>query len=135
MGKNGLKQVLKIELAAIVSLFVAGAALALYAFFLGLFYSNSIPPLDSAVLTLIYTVMLGFIPVVLFGVPVYLALKKYGKDSWVYVILLGLFPGVAAFLAKIPVDISLCSLVSGVIVSLVTHLLCRRMKIFKVVSV
>ena len=68
--------------------------------------------------------LFGLLPVSLYGAPVYVALARRGKASWPTVLGVGLLPGALCFL--VAPDFGLYGSVTGSVVSLLTHAVCRE---------
>src|SRR5258706_7299870 len=68
-----------------------------------------------------YTVIIGALPVILYGAPIYALLANAGRANWTTVILLGVVPGV--FVLPFDVWPGVWAIGCGVIVASITHLL------------
>src|SRR5690606_22297050 len=82
-------------------------------------------PAGSAKLAFTSTLFFGAIPAVTIGAPIYVALLLRDKTRWLYVILLGITPGILA----LPFDVFLgiLGIACGAFVGSLTHLACRRL--------
>ncbi len=69
-----------------------------------------------------YTLVIGCVPVMVFGAPLYAWLLSIGKASWVAALAIGLVPGLVLFL--VASDLALWSMACGVLVALATHAIC-----------
>lgn len=114
--------ILKLELVAITALFLSGVLYAVPAYILSSTGSSMVSPNSAALIVLVVTMEIGLMPVSIIGVPIYLYLKSTNKNTWFYVLGLGISPGILAILFSASLDLIICSLISGVLVSSVTHL-------------
>ena len=82
-------------------------------------------PGDAAVFYFTSTLLFGVIPAIALGGPIYFIFLKQREPRWLYVILLGVTPG----LLLLPFDVLLGTLatVCGLLVASLTHLGCRRL--------
>ena len=76
----------------------------------------------SAAVVFGYILIIGSIPALAFGAPVYAFLWHRGKASWAKALILGLLPGFA--LLFVATDLGLWSLACGAIVAAATHAVC-----------
>jgi hypothetical protein len=81
-------------------------------------------PTEAAWIGFAYTVMIGFLPALIYGAPVYAFVSLKRRASWLVVIGMGLLPGIL----MLPFDCVLATwaLVCGVFVATMTHALMRH---------
>ena len=82
-------------------------------------------PGDAAAFYFTSTLLFGAIPAIALGGPIYFLILRRREPRWLYVIMLGVSPG----LLLLPFDFLLGNLaiVSGLLVASLTHLGCRRL--------
>ena len=80
---------------------------------------------DAAAFYFTSTLLIGVVPAIALGGPLYFLLLKHREARWLYVIMLGVSPG----LVFLPFDFLLGTLaiVCGLLVASLTHLGCRRL--------
>jgi len=86
--------------------------------------NDSFSPLGAAIAMFSYTLMIGCLPVVAFGAPLYALLLKNGKATWYAALTIGVAPGLLLLL--VAQDIGLWSIGCGAAVALITHIFCRQ---------
>lgn len=121
---SALKSFLRIELVALAALLLAAGGMAL----IGVVDARSNPgslfgPGDMAQLMFGFTLMLGLLPALVFGGPLYWWLQRKGKASWASAALLGLLPGALALFHD--PGLGGYAMGCGLFVALATHALCR----------
>ncbi|WP_454831329.1 hypothetical protein [Pseudoxanthomonas wuyuanensis] len=107
-----------VQIAAVTSLLLVAAGMAL----IGAADSG---PTGGAKFFFQSTLFFGIIPTVVVGAPIYSALLSRSNPRWLYVILLGIGPGVVTL--PLDVFIGIFATVCGGIVASLTHVLCRRL--------
>jgi hypothetical protein len=117
------RQLAKVELVAFGALVAAAFALASFA---GIQTSLHPSPMfniiDSVRVVFLYTLVIGCIPVLAFGAPLYATLLYRGRASWSAAFVIGAVPGV--ILLFFTISLGLWSLACGVAVALATHAVC-----------
>lgn len=122
-----LRQLLIVEASALAALLVVAGVMAAYGAAQSALYSNAVlDPAASAQVSFGYAAIIGLLPVLLIGAPGYVGLLRYNLARWPYVLLLGVLPGILV----LPLEPSLgfFAILCGAAVSLLTHLLCRRLR-------
>ncbi len=120
------KQFIVIELIAILSLLFAATGMAAYGAIDSISHDNSlINPAGSAWLVFAYTVVIGAVPVIFFGAPIYSMLLRRGIATWLNVFFLGVTPGV--LLLFVDVSLGFWGILCGTVVASITHLGSRRL--------
>ncbi|VXB06909.1 conserved membrane hypothetical protein [Luteimonas sp. 9C] len=119
-----LRELLKVEAFALLSLLIVAGTMAAYGAIESARHTNSLlEPATSARLLFIYTVAFGFLPVVVFGAPAYVWLLHKKLARWPYVVALGIGPGLAILIFEF--SLGIWPIICGLPVALITHLLCR----------
>ena len=122
---NYLKLLVKTELVALAALVFAGAALAGFSAVQASLATSSVLGISgSAKVVFLYTLFIGSIPVVLFGAPLYSALRHFHKMSGLVALSLGAVPGVA--LMFVEMELGVFAFVCGLFVAAVTHAVCGQ---------
>ena len=109
--------------AALISLFWLAVCATVFAAYTSFAYPIGDTPISDRVNGAVFLFLLffafGFLPVLLYGIPVYLYLLRHDWAKWWSVALAGMLPGVAI----LPMELSLggYALVAGSAVSLLTH--------------
>lgn len=118
-----LRRLAKTELAALVALVAIAILVAAFsALQTWLAPSAVLGIAGSAAIVFGYILIIGSIPALVFGAPVYTLLWQRGKVSWAIALAIGLLPGLALlFVAK---DLGAWSLACGAVVALATHAAC-----------
>lgn len=120
-----LQRLARTELVALLALIVVAAGVAGYSALQSISASSSmLGPSQSAQLAFFGTLLLGGLPVALFGAPAYAWLSHRRKITWPTVVLLGVSPGAATFFLDMELGM-ICSL-CGLSVSALTHAACKR---------
>ena len=120
------RQLILVEAAALLALLIVALGMSGYGAIDSMLHANSLlDPLASVKIVFAYTVILGILPVVVIGAPAYLALHRYNRARWLYVLLLGMAPGLVAFLFE--TWTGFLAVVCGAAVATLTHLMCRRL--------
>jgi hypothetical protein len=118
-----LKQLAKAELVAIAALVIAGAALAgLSAWQASLSTDSLLGVGGSARMVFLYTLIIGCLPVALFGAPLYSVLRHLHKVSWPRAVAIGIVPG--AVLSLIDLELGFLGVLCGAFISSATHAIC-----------
>ncbi|WP_166213184.1 hypothetical protein [Cognatiluteimonas telluris] len=108
---------------AIAALLIVAVAFALLSAFRSSATSgDAFSPGGAAMAVFGYTLVIGCVPVMVFGAPLYAWLLSIGKASWVAALAIGLVPGLVLFL--VASDLALWSMACGVLVALATHAIC-----------
>jgi len=115
---------MNVEIAALVSLLVASTVLAGIATAQTATATHSLSITNAAKLIFVYTLLIGALPVILFGAPTYAALSYFGKIGWFNLIAIGIAPGLALMFFEKEFGIWAASV--GLIVAVLTHLVCRK---------
>jgi hypothetical protein len=79
-------------------------------------------PAGAAVVVFGYTLAFGFLPVVLFGAPLYAFLLSTGRASLLAAIGIGVAPGLGLYFVAL--DLGVMSAIGGLFVALCTHAAC-----------
>ena len=119
-----LRQLLRVELAALFALLVVAGGMALYGAAMTTLYDESLfDAATSAQLAFVYTLAIGVLPVAVIGAPGYVVLLRKRLARWPAVLALGVLPGVLA----LAIDVTLASwaVPCGAVVALLTHAMCR----------
>ena len=112
------------EFFAVTALVVVGSALSgLSALIASLAESSALSVVDSAKIVFTTVFLIGSLPVILFGAPLYTLLLYFNKVTWTAVLAIGATPGLCLLLFEI--EIGLYSLVCGLLVATITHALSR----------
>lgn len=83
------------ELIAFAALLACALIVGAAVFALALLSSSSaLPPLDAAAISVLYTLILGALPLGVVGAPIFALLHYHGRASWGAVLTLGITPGV-----------------------------------------
>jgi len=117
-----LRILLRVELHALAALSTCAAAVACWFMLVALLgETGSFRLWETGWNAFAYTFVVGVLPVILFGAPVYALLQAKGRLSWTLVVLLGLAPGVALWFAERTLGAWFIG--CGVAVACLTHLL------------
>lgn len=120
------RQLILVEAAALLALLMVALGMGSYGAIDSMLHENSLlDPLDSVKIVFAYTVILGFLPVVVIGAPGYLALLRSNRASWLHAVLLGMAPGLVAL--PFGAWTGFLAIVGGAAVATLTHLMCRRL--------
>ena len=123
---SAIKQFIVVELVAIAALLLVATGMAAYGAIDSISHDNSlIDPRDSAWLGFGYTAIIGAVPVIFLGAPIYLALLRRGSANWIYVLILGVTPGL--LLLFVVGGLGFWAMLCGTAVAFITHLACRRL--------
>jgi hypothetical protein len=119
----------RIELVAIIALVFAACITGILAFIQSTWWAANgqslvIEPLDVLWVVTIYAVVIGLLPVVLFGAPIYTWLKTRSRVSWLNVLGLGVLPGIVVF--PLEKELSIWVILCGCLVAISTHALSKR---------
>ena len=117
-------QIAKTEAIASLALVTAAALVAGYGAFDASVHRGMISVAGSARIGFLGTLMFGFLPVTVIGVPAYIWLFHRGYVTWPRVIAAGATPGV--FLSLFDMGLSLFALLCGVFIASATHAICKR---------
>ncbi len=121
---NFLQRLAKTEVAALVALVIGATLLAVFsALQARLAPDPAINAAGSAGITFVYFIVLGLIPALAFGAPIYAWLWRHGKATWISSLLVGLIPGLA--LAAFESELGMTAMICGAFVALLTHKLAR----------
>ena len=124
---DSIRLFVRVEATAALSLLLASTVMAALgaALFLGSPGTAFQGSGDAAAFYFTSTFLFGVIPAVALGGPIYFFFLKQREPRWLYVILLGVTPGLLLF----PFDVLLGTLaiVCGLLVASLTHLGCRRL--------
>jgi hypothetical protein len=124
---SALRQFIVVELVAIAALLLVASGMAAYGAIDSISHHNSlIDPRSSAWLGFGYTLMIGAVPVIFLGAPIYLGLLRRGSANWTNVLILGVMPGL--LLLFVAGGIGLWAMLCGMVVAFITHLACRRLR-------
>ncbi|MGY1411246.1 hypothetical protein ACW5EG_16950 [Luteimonas sp. A611] len=121
-----LRQLLLVEIAALLALLIVAGAMSAYGAADAARHADSLlAPAASAKVLFGYTMIIGFLPVVVIGAPGYVALLRKHLARWPYALGLGVLPG----LLVLPFELSLgfWAIICGAAVALLTHVMCRRL--------
>ena len=120
------RQLLLLELVSFASLFLVAIAVAAYAAIESAGFVNPlIGPADSAWVGFAYTLSIGTVLVVFFGVPVYFMLLRRGLVNWPSLIALGAAPRIVfLFIAG---HLGVWAIICGTVVAAMTHLAYHRL--------
>ena len=119
-----LRRLLKIEAVVLTALVALACALATVSAILAAVADNAILGVGgSALIVFGYTCLIGGIPAIFFGAPMYAALLHFGKASWLSVLALGVTPGV--LLLVIAIELGVWAIGCGAFIALATHFFCR----------
>jgi hypothetical protein len=116
----------RIELVAVAAFAVSAVLVGTYAYFQTLSFSRPLIPAGAAArVAILYTLVIGCAPVVLFGAPLYALAKHFDRASWTTALCLGIIPGIALwFLDR---QAGYFGIACGAFIALSTHLLGRRL--------
>lgn len=123
---SSIRLFVRVELTAALSLLLAAAFMAMLGAAPfgqpGTAFGSSA---DAAAFHFTSTLIFGAIPAIVLGGPIYFLLLKNREPRWLYVILLGVTPG----LAILPFDflVGSIAIACGLFVASLTHLGCRRL--------
>lgn len=115
--------------------FIALAALLIVAVMTACCLGLASPHAGSAefVTVLVYTLGIGFLPVVVFGAPAYVFLAHYGQVTWISVVSIGGAPGLLTLLCVslwgLPPLLGFLGIVCGAAVAAMTHLFYQRLNL------
>ena len=120
------RQLILVEAASLFALLIVALGMGGYGAIDSMLHDNSLlDPLASVKIVFAYTVILGLLPVVVIGAPGYLALLRHNRTSWLYVLLLGMAPGLVAL--PFGAWIGFLAIICGAAVATLTHLVCHRL--------
>ena len=123
---SALRQFIVVELVAIAALLLVAAGMAAYGAIDSISHDNSlIDPRGSAWVGFGYTAIIGAVPVIFLGAPIYLARLRRGSANWINVLILGITPGL--LLLFVAGDLGFWAMLCGTAVAFITHLACRRL--------
>jgi len=119
----------RIEIVAIIALVFAACLTGIIAFIQSTWWAANgqslvIEPFDVLWIVTIYAVVIGLLPVALFGAPFYTWLKSKSRVTWLNVLGLGVLPGIVVF----PLEHELAKwvILCGCLVAIGTHVICGR---------
>ena len=120
------EKLLRAEASGIVALLICACLMGIYGFLESFMWSLKgsklmITPLDAAWLVFGYTGIIGLVPVLFYGAPVYAFLSYRRVVPWWAVLLVGSVPGIGILF--IERDLGVWFLVCGVVVAFIAHLL------------
>lgn len=116
---------LRIELIALVGLLIFSVALAVYSAVVVHFNPpNVLTPYVTATAVFVSSLTIGGVAVIVFGAPIYTILQLTNKASWLFVILLGVVPGLA--MLAFDRTMGAYGLLCGMGVAITTHVLFKR---------
>ena len=122
---SAIRQLLVVGAAAFVSLLLVAGVMAGVAAVDSATNSNSLlSPSSAATVIFGYTMIIGTLPALLVGAPAYVVLMRKGQARWYYVLALGVTPGLIVLLMD--ANLGFWAIVCGGVISLMTHLACRR---------
>ena len=123
---SAVKRFLLVELVSIVTLVMVAGAVAAFGAIDSVSHANSlISPGGSAWIGFGYTAIIGLLPVVIVGAPIYFMLVRRNMANWLNVVILGAAPGV--LLLFISLALGVWAIACGVVVASVTHVVCTRL--------
>jgi hypothetical protein len=115
------KILLRVELIALVGLLILSVLLAVYsAVEVYLNPPNVLTPYETATAVFVYSLTIGGVAVIVFGAPIYTILQLRNKASWIFVLLLGVVPGLA--ILAFDITIGAYALFCGMVVAITTHI-------------
>ena len=119
-----LRQLVKTEVVAIAALLSVAVVLAIFSLVQASIAANPILGIaGSAKVVFTYICLIGGIPVIAFGAPMYAALHYFGKASWLSTLVIGVAPGVIFLLVER--DLGLWAMSCGAVIALATHTFCQ----------
>ena len=119
-----IRQLAITEFISVTALVVVAFALSgLSALLASLAESSALSTVDSAKVVFTAFIIIGSLPVALYGAPLYTLLLHFSKATWVTVLAIGAAPGLCLLLFD--TELGLYSLVCGSFVASITHTLAR----------
>ena len=120
------RQLIVVELVSVASLLLVAAAMAAYGAIDSASHANSlIDPAGSAWIAFGYATIIGAIPVILIGAPIYLLLLRRGAANWLNVMMLGVIPGV--ILLFVAGGLGFWAILCGAAIASLVHMGCRKL--------
>ena len=124
------RKLIFVELAALAALIIVSAAMAVYGTIDSMLHTRPIlDPASSARIGFGYTAIVGAVPALLFGGPIYVGLLCRNFARWPYVLLLGTAPGVLAL--AFDTSLGFFAIICGASVASLTHLMCSQLGLNK----
>jgi hypothetical protein len=117
-------QLARTEAVALLALSVAAGLVAGYGAYDSAVNPGMVSASGAAQLGFLGTIVFGIFPVVFLGAPIYVWLSRRGWATWATAAGLGLWPGLG--LAFLSLELGLFGGVCGLVVSGITHAICRR---------
>ena len=121
-----LRQLIFVELVSVASLLLVAAVMAAYGAIDSASHDNSlIDPVGSALIGFGYTMLIGAIPVIFMGAPIYLVLLRRGAANWLNVMMLGVIPGI--ILLFVVGGLGFWAILCGAFIASLVHMGCRKL--------
>ena len=117
-------QIAKTEAVALLALVAAAALVAGYGAYDASVHRGMISAAGSARIGFLGTLMFGFLPVTVMGVPTYIWLVNRHYVTWPRVIVASAIP--AVFLSLVNLGLGLFALLCGIFIASATHVICKR---------
>lgn len=120
------RHLIVVELVSVASLLLVAGAVAAYGATDSASHSNSlIDPGSSARIVFVYTALIGIVPVIFVGAPIYLLLLRRGAASWLNLLMLGVTPGI--ILLFVAGGLGFWAILCSAVVASLVHLTCRKL--------
>ena len=111
---------LRIEITALISLFVFSAAISTYAGIWAYFGpSNVLTSYETGLIVFINSLIAGAVIISVIGAPIYTAMQFMNKANWSLVVLLGIIPGIG--ISILDITIGPYAIICGLGVAVTTH--------------
>ena len=112
---------LKVELMALISLLLCSALMSAYAGIHVYFGPpNVLSSYETVLLVFIDSVIVGGLAVIIYGAPIYTVMQFYNKAKWLFVVVLGVIPGIGIIIFDS--TIGYYAIACGLGVAVITHL-------------
>ena len=121
---NFLQRLIRTAMAALLALLILATALAGVSALIAALAENSVLGAgDSFFVVFAYTLMIGVIPALCVGVPIYAWLWHKGRASWTTATVVGVTLGLPLLFAA--VELGVVATAAGAGVAMATHAICR----------
>ena len=115
-----LKKFINIEITVLFALFMCALAVAIFSAAQTSYSPSSMfSPFESGRTVFLSTLLIGLLPALAFGAPIYFVLMHYRKANWATVLLAGSLPGL--FILFFSPELGLICLFAGVVIAAITH--------------
>ncbi len=115
-----LKKFINIEITVLFALLICAFSVAIFSAAQASYSPTSMfSPIESGKMVFLSTLLIGILPALAFGAPIYFALTHYRKANWATVLIAGSLPGL--FILFFSTELGLICLAAGVVIAAITH--------------